>query len=1357
MPLKVKLLSAGLTLGAALLWLPLPRVNSASAPQPGPTKKALVRGFITVVAGGPSELGQKLSSPREVIYLPNIKVTVHDLLNNTQSDPVTTDLSGRFTAFTVPGRVRICWEGRGFPPGCSDGSFSVSGPFTNIGAVQIPIPRLQDAVAVYGHVTLADGTSPRTLEPTANINAFATISLLAPGGKALYEVPVNNDDQYLFPVVPLKKLFDVRINEEKYDRKQGLELDNASVPVQRIDFAMVNHRPVIEPLVALDNNKVRVANASPGVKVVLASRASDPDNDKLGYFWEVSGGTLSSATDPEPTWMLPTAGGNHAATLIVYDHKGGYAKSNVNIPMNPAGLVFSGTVAGTDTLAIKGAEVDVNGVTASTDSRGYFLLHVPDKQRFVMTIRKPGYGFSSNVYYSSVPGGHWVLTKASLFTKDPKQVIDVQNERTPRECMGSPTARLDWKSHPRLAIPEFQDGRGNAVSPTKDVRRLPGLPPQPTLTNGKLVLAANHQSDATDPGKGCGPGVRVTIPANSLVDGKGKAPAGNVTVQISTVDLQTPGQMPGNYTVFTGGNQARQMQSYGAGIIEISSGSTRYNLRAGAKAQVIIPVDRGQLLAGGPLPPTIPLLAYDEKNGGWIQSGTATLQPGGKAYTATVSHFTAYNTDLIKTDQSCVSLQNQSMPPTYDLEVTIPQLGGAAPVKRLFPGVTGGNTETVLINLPKLTNITLVPIRTTDPDPNKNNLPIGVFVVNTGQPQNPAWPIVPGGRINEPVGPPYYHQTGGTPDGACSTQVSLHDAGLSFYPGTPPHGAFLHGLGSFAAVNLTDTDPAFPGDATATLRDAVAQASVDYRHTIDPRGFRSTLSCFKAANRMPLKPGDPPCTPADPAFVPQAPLTDTATVYANTADLGFGREMHCVQDGANVGCFVSNYDAAVYTGPGDGPDITKAQDAVLGLAGTLAPTATVAMEFSQIEDAGASGSAISFSDPDRVVKFYVFNAAGDPVDAANLDGLGARPIPQLCMVCHGGYIPNPSGATTTTGTPPVHTPVFCGPGHPNDVKLKAKFLPFDLRNFTFAAPDSDAANPNNKLNQQSKFQTLNQMVKVAPPPDVADPSSNVISDLYDAWYPANALPQLESAVVSQWNTDALHSNFYVQVEGRSCRTCHVTNASPNLRFEKPGNAGVGFEGNLGLVQQRVCKDHVMPHARRTHDLFWTSTNPSQPAQLQAFGDSLNNNGWQNVNAPGVDPTLACGEEFTPGGGSPVSPGNFTPVQTVFSGSCVGCHNTANAASGFGHLDLSTNAYSNIVNHASFELPSMNRITSSDTAHSYLLHKINGTHTGLAGCPVITPCFGGTAVACGGRMPCGGTLGAPDVTTITNWITGGALP
>jgi len=73
---------------------------------------------------------------------------------------------------------------------------------------------------------------------------------------------------------------------------------------------------------------------------------------------------------------------------------------------------------------------------------------------------------------------------------------------------------------------------------------------------------------------------------------------------------------------------------------------------------------------------------------------------------------------------------------------------------------------------------------------------------DTGAPQNPAWPTVPGGFANEPVGPPYYQETGGTPDGACSTKVVLQDLGLKFYP-DPNAGAFLHGLFNFAAVNLT--------------------------------------------------------------------------------------------------------------------------------------------------------------------------------------------------------------------------------------------------------------------------------------------------------------------------------------------------------------------------------------------------------------------------------------------------------------------------------------------------------------------------------------------------------------------------
>jgi hypothetical protein len=61
----------------------------------------------------------------------------------------------------------------------------------------------------------------------------------------------------------------------------------------------------------------------------------------------------------------------------------------------------------------------------------------------------------------------------------------------------------------------------------------------------------------------------------------------------------------------------------------------------------------------------------------------------------------------------------------------------------------------VIYNLPLNTNIILIPIRQND------NTPIGTFVVNTGQAQNPTLP-------NHPAGPPYT---------ACATQVTLKRAG----------------------------------------------------------------------------------------------------------------------------------------------------------------------------------------------------------------------------------------------------------------------------------------------------------------------------------------------------------------------------------------------------------------------------------------------------------------------------------------------------------------------------------------------------------------------------------------------------
>ena len=133
----------------------------------------------------------------------------------------------------------------------------------------------------------------------------------------------------------------------------------------------------------------------------------------------------------------------------------------------------------------------------------------------------------------------------------------------------------------------------------------------------------------------------------------------------------------------------------------------------------------------------------------------------------------------------------------------------------------------------------------------------------------------------------------------------------------------------------------------------------------------------------------------------------------------------------------------------------------------------------------------------------------------------------------------------------------------------------------------------------------------------------------------------------------------------------------------------------------------MPHARRTHDLFWTSVSPSQPAQLQAYGDTVHTGGWQVVGTAGVDPNLRCGQEFTPGGGPTSPPTAFTPILTIFSGNCGGCHSTVNH---FGGLDLETNTYSHIVNINANTYPSMKRVEfgAVTEANSYLWHKINAS-------------------------------------------------
>ncbi len=98
------------------------------------------------------------------------------------------------------------------------------------------------------------------------------------------------------------------------------------------------------------------------------------------------------------------------------------------------------------------------------------------------------------------------------------------------------------------------------------------------------------------------------------------------------------------------------------------------------------------------------------------------------------------------------------------------------------------------------------------------------------------------------------------------------------------------------------------------------------------------------------------------------------------------------------------------------------------------------------------------------------------------------------------------------------------------------------------------------------------------------------------------------------------------------------------------------------------------------------------------------------------------------------------IQPIWDADCTLCHGSRTAS---GDLDLSGNGYDDLVNVASGQLSSMDRVAPGDTATSYLWHKLRGTHLDVGG--------SGTA------MPKAAPLSAADLATIEGWILGGALP
>ena len=1288
----------------------------------------LVRGYLAVAVGRSAKAESSGIYARGIagknIYLPGVNVYLEDPQTSKRSDEVRTDLSGRFTVEVPgPGRYHVCWKSKVYGDGCLKDVFSAGHEPLFLSTILIDVPRREGFIASFGKVRFEDGSVPRTLEPLSDVNSFAMVSALDDKKNLLAEVPVNNFGDYLLPYVlapsPKNGAVELVTKIEKVQTVQIIDFTGGQAVIPQVvqyHLTIKNTPPRLDAIVPTTPAGKRVQVGTLGDTVVLKAVTRDRDGDAVEVQWSASpgSGTLSSKTGNQVDWKLPNTPGRYFVEAIASDGKGGYDRYTVRLSVGTPGVPFSGVVADMGGNLIKDAEVDVNGKTQKTDAQGRFLSYVPEAERYVFNIRKQGYGVYSKIYDRSVAGGRWTLTRATTTTFDPKTGVTFQDKRDERNCRGPDTARINWNEGPALKQVWWQDGKGNNIAPPIYKKDSPK-----EASAGPRAPILPWQREAIKQG-GCGPGIAVKIPANALETESGGIPS-SVELSLATVDLDTPEQMPGDDAVKRPGPTPGWMQSYGAGSVEMRDAVTgqRVRLKAGMQAEITIPVDRSQLVAGGPLAATMPLLSYDETNGIWIEDGKLTLDAAKKNYIAKVKHFSALNTDVVYTNPSCVRVQSTITPP-YDIEVTIPLPGGAAPkVKKTT--ITDPPPH-VIYHLPNNTNITIVAIA-----PGSGSTPprsLGVFVVDTGPPQAAGFGAPP-------------------PASACATEVALSE---QTFPTAPASGEFLHGLFSFSATVINEADIPTPG----TLSQQLDQATINYYNQIDPAGDRNTFTKFRTKNNYTHAPGFALCS----GSVCDNPDDEVNVVYANSGDLGFGRDMHCrrtsTASGFDYACYVTNYG-----------DITT--DDTLDAENAHTNTgvvATVAMEYSRILDTDAL--------TDRHVKFYVYNAAGDRVNNANLDAVGRRPVPQLCMVCHGGAYPG--GGNTTV-------PTF---NTPDSVKFGSRFIPFDIRFFTFPATPDKAA-------QQSAMKHLNQdIVQNAPSIAAPDPIADVVTAMY-----AGGPSQDENFIVPGWKQSQLpntvaQEGFYKRVVSDACRTCHTTQPFANVSNERAGvdlqfrsahdflrNQTITTGGSLtplAAAEGRVCTDHVMPHARRTHDILWQqywqnsfgAFNPTLIGQFQSFGEAMNAlpipAGWTDAWPPAWNGHL-CGT-YTGAGSTPPS-FYSTMVHVLWSrdykiggGSAFRCTNCHSGLSG-----LASDSYNALLTGNGDPIFGGSPLfVAGDPANSTLVKRLRGTGVSRMplGCPSGTKrCLnetGGVYNPAADPDPNGTAF---EVDRAVYWITNGA--
>lgn len=877
-----------------------------------------------------------------------------------------------------------------------------------------------------------------------------------------------------------------RVTARCEQASEGATVTLAGAPLRQ-DVSLGNRAPHLGGLSATDGAR-GLTRAALGQTLKLISESRDPDGDVIEYVWRTLDGTsgaLSGSTGSTETWQLPATAGLQQVYVLARDGKGGYAFKRFDLQVGAAEVDFSGQVIDeVNRSPVRSAEVAVGGSRTTTNENGWFSIRsapLPD-DRYVLNITHPSYALLSRVYDRSANGNTYELIRAQVTTQSGANPLIVEDRRSAGPCGSGPDGQEGRLR--RLVAPVIVDD-GSEAEPAERRR-----------VEEAIRAVLQQQSD-------CRPrGAQIRIPAGALVDENGRNWTGAVRSTVATLNPARRA-LPGDYQAITASGERAEMLSFGAVYAAFTDlRGRKLDLQPGTTAEISVPVSDFQRPAS---PPTIALWSYDEQTGFWREEGTASLQntPQGWMYVGQVEHFSTINMDVAGTDPAvatCVRLE---------LDAAFSAWSNLILRAYVSYGGTSVQVKETPLDTAQYHAIYRIPFGTAFPP---NTLRLELRGTSNGQQlvlldniiNTDARPKMTGTDL----WPPYPYTECGDPILLTAAPGVVPVYGDLDATGRP---AFLSG--PFGSFNPPDG----------------AQKSADYYAALDPGGNKDTLGEWWQVNGF----GADGLGAGNPTYVRQA--------YLNHNDLGFGRDMHCANNGANLACYVTNYGL-----PDQNPDNADAAE------GQIAAKrgATVAMEYDNAAPVAER------------VQFFVFGggvAGSGRINFADLDGLGPKPVPFLCAVCHGGR-PSLNAA--------------------NKVEF-ARFREFDLPSFRYSGGRSwNFGQATLNATELANFAKLNQQVRNAA-------AGTPIAALIDGWYPGGfgggPAPVLPAAPAG-WSTQV---SGYHNVYGTACRTCHVARDEGNLN----NYYVLGSSGNFAGTAYAVCGDtppkrRVMPNAVVTYKNFW---------------------------------------------------------------------------------------------------------------------------------------------------------------------------